>query len=152
MHRIECPSCAHKLKYGDEHTGKKVKCQKCGISFRLPVSAENGLEERPVVFSQPSSSPQPAEVEPPPQPPPPRVSRYDRKCADLGEEFFMYGGISGAAVGGVVGLVASFIPKDEFRPISLTVLGGFVGYWLIAFLSAFVILPIYVRLVYGKQD
>lgn len=36
MNRIQCPSCGHRLKYSDEHTGKKAKCQKCGHSFRLP--------------------------------------------------------------------------------------------------------------------
>ncbi len=36
MHRIECPSCSHRLKYADEHAGKRVKCQKCQHSFRLP--------------------------------------------------------------------------------------------------------------------
>ena len=36
MHRILCPNCGHRLKYGDEHHGKKALCQKCGHSFRLP--------------------------------------------------------------------------------------------------------------------
>ena len=29
MRRIECTNCGHRLKYGDEHAGKKAKCQKC---------------------------------------------------------------------------------------------------------------------------
>lgn len=36
-HRIECPSCGHRLKYPDEHAGKKAKCQKCSHPFRLPA-------------------------------------------------------------------------------------------------------------------
>jgi hypothetical protein len=36
MYRIECPSCGHRLKYGDDHAGKKARCQKCSHSFRLP--------------------------------------------------------------------------------------------------------------------
>jgi hypothetical protein len=39
MHRIECPSCGHRLKYQDEHAGKRARCQKCGTSLRLPVPA-----------------------------------------------------------------------------------------------------------------
>ncbi len=45
MQRIECPNCGNKLKYADEHAGKKAKCQKCGASFRLPIPTEGTAGE-----------------------------------------------------------------------------------------------------------
>ncbi len=37
MNRINCPGCGHRLKYPDEHSGKRVKCPKCGGSLQLPA-------------------------------------------------------------------------------------------------------------------
>lgn len=47
MHRIECPNCGQKLKYGGEHAGRKARCKTCGISFRLPVRAREVADPRP---------------------------------------------------------------------------------------------------------
>jgi DNA-directed RNA polymerase subunit M/transcription elongation factor TFIIS len=38
MYRIQCPNCGHRLKYGDEHVGKKAKCQKCKEQLLLPAA------------------------------------------------------------------------------------------------------------------
>lgn len=38
MHRISCPNCGRRLKYADEHQGKKARCRGCGHSFHLPVA------------------------------------------------------------------------------------------------------------------
>jgi hypothetical protein len=39
MNRVNCPGCGHRLKYADEHAGKKARCQKCRQSFPLPSTA-----------------------------------------------------------------------------------------------------------------
>lgn len=44
MNRINCPGCGKRLKYGHECAGKKVKCQKCGTSFRLPGFLDSELQ------------------------------------------------------------------------------------------------------------
>jgi predicted Zn finger-like uncharacterized protein len=36
--KTTCPNCAHRLKFADEQTGKKVRCPKCQQPFRLPAS------------------------------------------------------------------------------------------------------------------
>jgi hypothetical protein len=36
MNRTECPKCGHKLKFADEHVGRRARCQKCEHAFLLP--------------------------------------------------------------------------------------------------------------------
>src|SRR4051794_8677526 len=57
MHRIECPSCGQRLKFGDEHIGKKAKCTRCGTPVRLTVGS-----------AAPPPSPPPLPGKPPPPP------------------------------------------------------------------------------------
>ena len=77
MYRIECPGCGGRLKYGDEHVGRKAKCQKCGCSFRLPLPTlvQDAAPGRPASRSAPpwaeGVSPKPAA---PPLPPKPRIA------------------------------------------------------------------------------
>ena len=46
MSRAECPSCGHRVKFQEEHAGKKARCRQCDTSFRLPVDgAGDGATE-----------------------------------------------------------------------------------------------------------
>ncbi len=51
MNRFRCPHCRKRLKYADEHEGRKLKCPKCGHSLELltldaaPAPARKSKEE-----------------------------------------------------------------------------------------------------------
>jgi DNA-directed RNA polymerase subunit RPC12/RpoP len=36
VNRFKCPSCGKRVKYGDEHLGKKLKCPRCSHSIVVP--------------------------------------------------------------------------------------------------------------------
>jgi hypothetical protein len=141
MAKLNCPECGKRLKFGDDQAGKRVACPGCGHAFRLPPAGGVIMPD-------------------PPQPPPrrpraasataPRTYRYTR--GHLADAFFQGGGICGAVVGAISGFLLSFLPKDEFRPLSLAFLGGFVGYFAIGLLGMFVLAPLYWRLFYGRDD
>lgn len=54
LYRIQCSRCGHRLKYADEHVGRKAKCQKCRLSFDLPPP---GAARNPVPDPSPPGPP-----------------------------------------------------------------------------------------------
>src|SRR5260221_14103976 len=73
MYRTPCPNCGHRLKYTDEHLGRKARCQKCAHRFSLPTNPPEARSSPSLGLKSDSPDPPPATFELASDPPRPEV-------------------------------------------------------------------------------
>jgi hypothetical protein len=130
--RFPCLACGKRLKASREHAGRTARCS-CGQAVVVP-------DPEPLRFTDSAAFHRPSPTR-----------RKDLARIGQSDEFFQVGAITGAVVGGVAGFLISFIPKDEFRPISLLLIGGVIGYGSLGLFAEYVIHPLYWRIFHGSN-